>query len=96
MVKHVICFKLKDGCRENCERAREVLASMAGRVPQVEKIEVNVDELRSARSYDVMLEVWVRDWDALDAYQLDEYHCGVVKKHMHAHAETSVAMDYEV
>lgn len=39
---------------------------------------------------------YVDDADALEAYQQDEYHCSVVKKHMHAVAETSVAIDYEI
>ena len=55
-----------------------------------------VDELRSGRSYDVILQVLLDDLAALDAYQQDPYHCGVVKKHMHAVAENSIAMDYTV
>ena len=48
------------------------------------------------RSYDVILQVLLDDMAALDAYQQDPYHCGVVKKHMHAVAENSIAMDYTV
>ena len=32
--------------------------------------------------------------EALEEYQNDSYHCGVVKKHMHAVREASVAVDY--
>ena len=96
MVKHVICFKLFEDSVEARNKAREVLLSMKGQVPQVKDIDVHVDQLRSGRSFDVMLEVLVDDWAALDAYQQDPYHCGVVKKHMHAVTEKSVAMDFEV
>jgi hypothetical protein len=48
------------------------------------------------RSYDVMLTVLVDNFDALKEYQQDEYHCNVVKKHMHAVTENSVAIDYEI
>ena len=96
MIKHIVCFKLKDGSRENCEKAREVLMSMDGNVPLLRGIAVNIDQLHSARSYDVMLEVLLDDWKALDAYQNDPYHCGVVKKHMHAVRESSIAMDFEI
>lgn len=96
MIKHTVCFKLTDRSREKCEKTREVLMGMKGRVPQVEKIDVNIDQLRSGRSYDVMLEVYVADWSALEEYQKDAYHCDVVKKYMHANTETSVAMDFEV
>ena len=32
----------------------------------------------------------------LDNYQKDPYHCNVVKKHMHANASASIAIDYVV
>ncbi len=95
MIRHIVCFKLKDGSLENCEKAREVLMSMKGNVPLLRGIDVHIDQLHSARSYDVMLEVDLDDWKALNSYQNDPYHCGVVKKHMHAVRESSIAMDYE-
>ena len=45
MIKHVVCFKLKDG--ESPEKAKEVLLSMQGNVPMLKGIEVGVDELKS-------------------------------------------------
>ncbi len=95
MVKHIVCFKLKDASKENCEKAKEVLMSMKGNVALLQDIDVHIDQLRSARSYDVMLEVVLKSWEDLDAYQNDPYHCGVVKTHMHAVRESSVAFDYE-
>lgn len=94
MVKHVVCFKIKEG--ESAEEAAAVLRSMEGNVPMLRGIEVGVDALHSPRSYDVMLTVLLDDFDALDAYQNDPYHCGVVKSHMHAVRESSVAIDYEI
>lgn len=96
MVKHVICFKLADNSKEKCLETRDVLLKMKGNVPTVIDVEVNIDQLHSSRSYDIILEVWVKDWDALAAYQIDEYHCKVVKTHMSKVSEKSVAMDYEV
>ena len=92
MIKHVVCFKLKKG--ESAQKAKEVLLSMQGNVPMLKGIEVGVDELRSARSFDVMLTVLLEDFTALDNYQVDEYHVNVVKEHMHKVAESSIAMDY--
>ncbi len=96
MIKHIVCFKLADPTPENCQKAAEVLRSMDGNVPLLRGIEVGVDELRSGRSYDVILQVLLDDMAALDAYQQDPYHCTVVKKHMHAVAANSIAMDYTV
>ena len=92
MIKHVVCFKLNEG--ESPEKAKEVLMGMKDNVPILRGIEVGIDELHSARSYDVMLTVLLDDMNALSDYQKDEYHVNVVKKHMHAVTKVSVSMDY--
>lgn len=94
MIKHIVCFKLKDNSRAECEKAKEVLMSMVGKVPSAKHIEVGIDELHSDRSFDVILMVDVEDMDALNVYANDEYHCSVVKKHMHAVCEKSVTVDF--
>ena len=94
MIKHVVCFKLNEG--ESPEKAKEVLLSMKGNVPMLKGIEVGVDKLHSQRSYDVYLSVVLDDMDTLAAYQVDEYHVNVVKKHMHAVTKSSVAIDFEI
>ena len=86
MIKHIVSFKLKDNSLEECEKARDILKSMEGNVPL----------LRSQRSYDVILQVKLDDTKALEEYQNDEYHCSVVKKHMHQVAQSSIAIDYEI
>ena len=96
MIKHIVCFKLTDNSPENCQKAKELLLSMQGNVPQLRGIEVGVDFLHSARSYDLILQVLLDDAAALDAYQNDPYHCEVVKKHMHAVCAASVAIDYNI
>lgn len=96
MIKHIVCFKLKDNSEEKCIEAKNILLSMTGKVPQIREIEVGVDLLHSERSYDIILQVTVDDMAALDAYQNDEYHCSVVKPYMHSVREGSVAVDYEI
>lgn len=96
MIKHVVCFKLKNNSLEEKNKAKEVLLSMKGNVPQIKEIQVGVDFLSSPRSYDVILEVVLESKKALEEYQNDPYHCEVVKKHMHAVRESSVAIDYEL
>ena len=94
MIKHIVCFKLNDG--ESPEKAKEVLLSMQGNVPMLRGIEVGVDKLHSARSYDVILAVVLDDMKALEDYQQDEYHVNVVKKHMHVVTKSSVAIDFDI
>ena len=94
MIKHIVCFKLKQG--EDVHKAAEVLRSMKGNVPTVIDLEVGEDFLKSERSYDIILQVVLQDKKALDDYQNDPYHCSVVKQHMHKVRESSVAVDYEI
>ncbi|MBQ9228584.1 MAG: Dabb family protein [Eubacterium sp.] len=94
MIKHIVCFKLNDNTKEECEKAAAVLRSMEGNVPLLKGLEVGVDFLHSPRSYDVILQVTLEDEAALEAYQQDAYHCSVVKKYMHSVAASSVAIDY--
>ena len=94
MIKHIVCFKLKEG--ESVDKAIDVLKSMEGKVPSALKIVVGKDFLLSARSYDIILQVTINSREDLDVYQKDEYHCSVVKKHMHAVVESSVAVDYDI
>ncbi len=94
MIKHIVCFKLTDNSEQMLEKTKDILLSMQGNVPLLRGIEVGVDFLHSPRSYDIILQVLLDDAKALDDYQNDDYHCNVVKKHMHAVAESSVAIDY--
>ena len=94
MIKHTVCFKIKPN--ENVEKAAEILRSMEGKVPTILKLEVGVDFLKSERSYDIILQVTLKDKKALEDYQNDEYHCSVVKKYMHAVRESSIAVDCEI
>ena len=96
MVRHIVCFKLADSTPETCTTARDILLSMRGKVPTAQHIEVFIDELHSARSFDVMLQVDVLSFDDLERYQNDPYHCNIVKKHMHAVAAQSIALDFEL
>lgn len=96
MIRHIVCFKLKEPTEANCREAARVLSSMRGQVEEIIDMEVGVDFLHSARSYDVILQVTLADREALDRYQNAPYHVNVVKKHMHAVREASIAVDYEI
>lgn len=96
MIKHIVCFKLKDNSDEICRKTADILLSMKGKVPQIIDIEVGVDFLHSSRSYDIILQVTLGSRDKLDEYQNNPYHCDVVKTYMHSVMESSVAIDYNI
>lgn len=96
MIKHIVCFKLKDNGDAEKQKVKELLLSMRSNVPTVKDIEVGCDFLGSPRSYDIILQVTLDDKSVLDEYQNDSYHVNVVKKYMHEASESSVAVDYEL
>ena len=68
MVKHIVCFKLKEG--ESKEKAKEVLLSMKEHTPWLRGIKVHIDELQTARSFDVILETLFETFMDLEEYQV--------------------------
>ena len=66
MVKHVVCFKLKDNSPEKCAEAKEVLLSMRGNVPQAKEITVEGSGFTKSGSFYV---VAVEDMVVADSRQ---------------------------
>ena len=96
MIKHIVCFKIKEECKNRIEEAKKTLLSMKEHVPTVLDIFFFFYLLHSERSYDIILEVWLESMEHLAIYQQDLYHCTVVKPLMHEIRCASVAVDYEV
>ena len=94
MVKHVLFVKLKNNSPESCRELKDLFLSMKGRVEAIRDIQVGVDYLHSDRSYDVVLELLVDSPEALEAYQRDPYHTGVVKPFVAELRSASAAVDY--
>jgi hypothetical protein len=92
MFRHVVCFRLRAEEKEKAAEARERLLSLTA-IPEVRKIEVGLDSLKSPRSYDVIL---MADFDNMDDYKVYDTHelHQPVRKFMHSIVETSVAVDY--
>lgn len=95
MIKHIVCFKIKEEYKDKISLAATTLKSMEEHVPNIKSIQVGVDFLHSSRSYDIILEVELENKEELEKYQNDPYHCSVVKKLMHEIREASIAVDYE-
>lgn len=94
MFTHIVFFKLKDKSQENLQGTREKLLSMAGKIPSLQAIEVGIDVIRSARSYDLALITRFDDLEGMKAYQTDAYHQNEILPYMHNAAEAAAAVDY--
>jgi hypothetical protein len=95
MIKHIVCFKIKEKFKDQIPLAKKTLESMKGNVPTVIDLKVGIDFLHSERSYDIILEVILNSKEDLLLYQKDEYHTSVVKTLMHEIRSASVSVDYE-
>ncbi|MFR6641622.1 MAG: Dabb family protein [Christensenellales bacterium] len=91
----MVCFKLADNSDEK-KRKRKRFCCRWTATSLLFAGSKSAPTFAPARSYDVILIVTSDDAAALDEYQRDEYHCSVVKKYMHAHVSSSVAVDYEI
>ena len=96
MIKHVVCFKIKEEYQNHLMEAKLKMLAMKEQIPYIIDLEVGLDVLHSERSFDLILEVILPDLSALERYQQDPYHCNVVKTLMHQIREASIAVDYEM
>lgn len=95
MITHIVFFKLAEPTADNIGRTRELLESMADKIPQLQHLEVGVDIIRSERSYDLALTTRFASLEDLQAYQVHPYHAGTILPHMKAVSSSVVAVDYQ-
>lgn len=55
MIVHNLLLKLKDGSRENVDRAKELLLGMEGKIEYIRALKVGTDIRRAESSYDIAL-----------------------------------------
>ena len=94
MITHVVLFRFKDRSPQSIEKARAVLAGLAGKIPQLRHLEVGVDILHLDRSYDLALVTRFDSLMDLEAYQVHPLHQEVVK-YISSVRESAVSVDYE-
>ncbi len=94
MFTHVVLFKLRESDEENVKKARNILLSMRGNIPELKYIEVGVDVLHTDRSYDLALITRFSSEDDMERYQTCDYHVNGVLKNLRPMLESSVALDY--
>ena len=95
MITHIVLFKLKDKSPGSIRTAQEKLLSMNGKVDLLRHLEVGLDAVHSARSYDIALYTKFDTLDDLQAYQVHPYHGGDVAPYMREASEAVAVVDYE-
>jgi len=95
MITHIVLFKLKDKSPGSIRTAQEKLLSMNGKVDLLRHLEVGLDAVHSARSYDIALFTKFDSLADLQAYQIHPYHGGEVAPYMRDVSEAVAVVDYE-
>jgi len=95
MITHLVSLKLQDPSPENLAAAREKLLSMEGNIPQLRHLEVGVDTLRTARSFDLALITRFDAREDYEGYQNHPYHQNEVLPYLRSVLEKSIVVDYE-
>lgn len=101
MVKHIILWKLRDDLSEE-EKARVKqgikagLEGLAGRIPGLVNITVNVDGRLDSSNADVMLDSTFTDEEALQAYAVHPEHVAVADGKVRPYTCLRTCLDYMI
>lgn len=100
MVKHIILWQLKDELSDAEKTAvkagiKEGLESLAGKVPGLLEVRVQIDALPSSNA-DVMLDTSFDSAESLKGYSTHPEHVAVANSKVRPYYKTRVCMDFEV
>jgi len=95
MFVHIVMFKFAtENKAQNLLKAKQQLESLVGRVPSLLSMEVGIDELATARSFDLSLYSTFESRVGLSEYAVHPEHLKVVA-FIKSVAELSRTVDYE-
>ena len=100
MVKHIICWQLKDELTEEEKRnikknMKEQLEGLVGKVPGLLEMKIVISPLASANA-EVMLDSTLEDEEALKGYAVHPAHVAVADTYVRPYTAVRMCMDYEV
>lgn len=97
MIRHVVLFKFKEGApkAENIADVKKMLLALPPVIADIRHMEVGLDVLSTASSYDMALLVDVDDLSALKRYKNHPEHQKVLAVILKA-TESRISVDYEI
>ena len=95
MIKHIVCYKLKDSSNEGKKKVYDNFMRMKENIDLFVELNVGLDFLKSERSYDVVLEIVFENIEKMNEYQKHPFHVNIVKPFMKEARISSVSVDYE-
>lgn len=100
MVKHIILWKLKEDLSEAQKASvkaaiKEGLEGLAGKVPGLLDIKVNINPLPSS-NMDLMLDSTLESFDALKGYAVHPAHVAVADGKVRPYTSGRYCLDFEI
>lgn len=100
MVKHVILWQIKDEYVDDEKQdimlgVKEGLEGLAGKIPGLVDIKVNINGLTSSNA-DMMLDSTFEDEASLKGYAVHPLHVEVADSKVRPYTKSRVCLDYEV
>jgi hypothetical protein len=95
MFTHLVFFRLTEATQENIEKAKNILLSMEGQIPELKYLEVGVDVLHSSRSFDIAIITRFDSKPDMDVYQVHPFHVNHVLANLKPMLKESAVVDYE-
>jgi hypothetical protein len=95
MISHVVIFKFSDPHSPDVESVYIKLRSLAGKVPQLKRLEVGMNLVHSERAYDLALVAKFDSMQDLEAYEIHPYHKEVAQ-YVRSIALNIISVDYEI
>ncbi len=93
MVKHIVMYKLKEPTEANKQALRDKFLSMKGKIDLLVDIQSGVDEIKSDRSFDVVLVCEFKSMEDLEKYRVHPVHLPVMA-YVKSVVEKSHSVDY--
>lgn len=96
MLRHVVMWTLKDeNKQDNLLKMRDMLLGLKSKIEYIRDLEVGLDTLHGAASYDIVLTVTLDSRDDLPKYQNHPEHLKV-GDFVHQVRKDRAVVDYEV
>ena len=98
MIKHMIIWKIKDGCEDKTavkENVKRELEALTGQIEGLIEMHIITEKLPSS-SGDLMMDSLFENEEALRAYQKHPLHQNVANTFVRPNMENRLSLDYEI
>lgn len=98
MLKHIVMWRFREGAEGKSRRAhaqwmKEHLEALVGIIPEIEGLEVGINEYPSEAAYDAVLTATFASKEALDRYKVHPAHVAI-SQYCKGVRECRVVCDY--